>query len=109
MRALYDLDAATLLLGVGHDKNTALHLAEHRSGVATKRVPNGAPLLVDGECRWVAFTEPEVHDHDFLDVAAAFAHDTGPQRTGRVGAATACRSAPSSTGATTWFAAHRNA
>jgi aminoglycoside 3-N-acetyltransferase len=31
---LYDLDAHVLLLGVGHDRNTSLHLAETRSGIA---------------------------------------------------------------------------
>jgi aminoglycoside 3-N-acetyltransferase len=32
---LYDLDANVLLLGVGHDNNTSLHLAEYRTGNAT--------------------------------------------------------------------------
>ena len=31
---LYDLDARILLLGVGHDRNTSLHLAEARAGIA---------------------------------------------------------------------------
>jgi aminoglycoside 3-N-acetyltransferase len=31
---LYELDAEILLLGVGHDRNTSLHLAELRAGVA---------------------------------------------------------------------------
>jgi aminoglycoside 3-N-acetyltransferase len=30
---LYDLDAHVLLLGVGHDRNTSLHLAETRCGI----------------------------------------------------------------------------
>ena len=108
LRALYDLDAATLLLGVGHDKNTALHLAEHRSGIAMRLVPNGAPLLVDGERIWVDFLEPEVHDHDF-GAAAAFARDTGLQRTGRVGAAAAhlVQQRALADDAAAWFTAHR--
>jgi aminoglycoside 3-N-acetyltransferase len=31
---LYELDAEVLLLGVGHDRNTSLHLAEVRAGLA---------------------------------------------------------------------------
>jgi aminoglycoside 3-N-acetyltransferase len=31
---LYELDAQILLLGVGHDRNTSLHLAEARAGIA---------------------------------------------------------------------------
>ena len=53
LRALYDLGAdaavAVLLLGVGHEKSTALHLAEDRCDYAGRHsVRNGAPLLVDG-------------------------------------------------------------
>lgn len=110
LRAMYNLDARTLLLGVGHDKSTILHLAEHRSGTLTKIVRNGAPLLVDGQRRWVEYDETAVEDDDFDGVGADFARDTGLQRTGRVGDATAhlvpqrqlvdyaCR----------WFAQHRS-
>ena len=31
---LYELDASVLLLGVGHDRNTSLHLAEARAGIS---------------------------------------------------------------------------
>src|SRR5215218_9297419 len=33
---LYDQDAKVLLLGVGHERNTSLHLAEYRSGVRSR-------------------------------------------------------------------------
>ena len=32
---IYELDGDVLLLGVGHDRNTSLHLAEARAGIAT--------------------------------------------------------------------------
>ncbi len=73
LAALYEMDAVILLLGVGFDKCTALHLAEARSGLAISRVDNGAPMLVDGERRWVEFSEPAVDDSDFLRIGAAFA------------------------------------
>jgi len=78
-----------LLLGVGHDKNTSLHLAEARSGLPVETVPNGAPLLVDGVRRWVAFDEPVVDDGDFVEVGAAFAAAGAGERQGVVGRADA--------------------
>ncbi|MFF5228987.1 aminoglycoside N(3)-acetyltransferase [Dactylosporangium sp. NPDC000521] len=109
LRTLYDLDARTLLLGVGHAKSTILHLAEHRSGTLTEMVRNGAPLLVDGVRRWVEYDEKVVHDHDFEQVGADFAEQTGLQRTGQVGEATAILvpQRPLVDHAARWFAAHR--
>jgi aminoglycoside 3-N-acetyltransferase len=109
LKAMYDLDAWTLLLGVGHDKSTIMHLAEHRSGTLTRTVRNGAPLLVGGRRRWVGFDETLVEDDDFDDVGAAFARETGLERTGRVGDATA-RLVPQRAlvdFASEWFTAHR--
>ncbi|MFB7945797.1 aminoglycoside N(3)-acetyltransferase [Kitasatospora phosalacinea] len=118
---LYRLDARVLLLGVGHDKSTALHLAEARSrpvaerrtvterGAIAERRANGAPLLVDGRRRWVAFDEPAVSDHDFAAVGAAFEHRSGAARAGRVGGARAVLLPlrPLVDFAADWFRAHR--
>ncbi|GAA2757629.1 aminoglycoside N(3)-acetyltransferase [Actinopolymorpha rutila] len=111
LKTMYELDARTLLLGVGHSKSTILHLAEHRSGTLADTVPNGAPLLIDGERRWVEYEEIIVHDHDFDDVGSAFAKETGLQRTGQVGDATALLvpHRPLVDYAARWFAEHRNA
>ena len=43
----YDLDAEILLLGVGHDANTTVHLAENVAGVRYK-VPKYATVIRDG-------------------------------------------------------------
>ena len=43
----YDLDAEILLLGVGHDANTTVHLAENVAGVRYK-VPKHATVIRDG-------------------------------------------------------------
>ncbi|MGN8245144.1 aminoglycoside N(3)-acetyltransferase [Cellulomonas soli] len=80
--------AQVLLLGVGYDKCTALHLAEARSGLPVARVPNGAPLMLDGRRTWVRFEEPAVDDGDFLALGEAFAV-TRRERSGQVGGATA--------------------
>lgn len=88
LAALYEADAQVLLLGVGYDKCTSLHLAEARSGLPVARVPNGAPVLVEGRRQWITFDEPEVDDADFVALGEAFAADGG-QRTGQVGDADA--------------------
>ncbi|MBA3304168.1 MAG: AAC(3) family N-acetyltransferase [Acidimicrobiia bacterium] len=71
---LYDHDATVLFLGVGHDRNTSLHLAEYRSdwpGKSTETV--GAPVVVDGERRWVTFEDVDLDESDFPAIGAGFA------------------------------------
>lgn len=86
---VYDLGGYVLLLGVGHDRNTSLHLAEHRAEYPKRHGPRGGPILVRGRRRWVAFTDLDHDDSDFARVGAAFARATGLVRTGKVGRATA--------------------
>lgn len=87
---LYERDGWVLLLGVGHGNNTSLHLAEARATFPGKRLgQQGAPLLVAGERRWVAFETLDVDDEDFPALGADFARDTGLVRAGRIAAAPA--------------------
>jgi aminoglycoside 3-N-acetyltransferase len=44
----FDLDAEVLLLGVGHDANTTVHLAENVAGVRYK-LPKYATIVLDGQ------------------------------------------------------------
>lgn len=104
---LYELGADVLLLGVGHENNTSLHLAEHRSGTRPV-VAQGAPVLVDGERRWVTFDELDTWSDDFEQVGAAAAV-AGLETVGPVGRATA-RLLPQRAlvdFATGWFRANR--
>ena len=88
--ALYRLDGWVLLLGVGHGNNTSLHLAESRARWPGKqRAWSGAPMLVDGERRWVRFEELEYDDDDFPRIGSDFARDTGREKRGPVGCGTA--------------------
>jgi aminoglycoside 3-N-acetyltransferase len=45
---IYELDGQVLLLGVGHDANTTIHLAENMAGVRY-RAPKYATILRDGQ------------------------------------------------------------
>ncbi|MDF1487300.1 aminoglycoside N(3)-acetyltransferase [Tessaracoccus caeni] len=109
--ALVELDAWILLLGVTAAKVTALHLAEHRATYASKETkPNGVVMIVDGQRQWITWEDLDVHDHDFVDVAEAFAHDTGLVRTHQVGDATATLMPMRALVeyASDWFTAHRH-
>ncbi len=86
---LFDLDAKVCLLGVGHDRNTSLHLAETVAEWPGKRhVEQGARVQVDGQSRWATYSETDYVTDDFLEVGAAF-EATGAVRAGTVGDATA--------------------
>ena len=83
---LYDLDAQTLLLGVGFNRCTSLHYAE--SLVPARRTTiHRFPIAKDGERVWVE--SPNMANDDgvhFPVVGEQFA-GTGRVRTGRVGGA----------------------
>jgi aminoglycoside 3-N-acetyltransferase len=81
---LYDLDAWVLLLGVGHDSSTSLHLAECRASfLGERRVVFGAPMLIGGQRHWVEAEEKisvsDVDDFPALGVAF-FAANAGSSR-----------------------------
>lgn len=89
---LYDLDGWVLLLGVGHGNNTSLHLAEVRAAFPDKAEDRqGAPVLVNGQRQWVAFSDLAYDDEDFPQIGAAF-ETARPEdvRRGQIGAARVC-------------------
>ena len=84
---LYELDGHVLLLGVDHGNNTSLHLSEARSGLPDV-VTDGAPVIVDGEPRWVEISHLDDDGDDFAEIGEAFAA-TGDETRGLVGIGTA--------------------
>lgn len=76
---LYDLDARVLLLGVGYDKNTSLHLADARAEYPGKHhCTQASAVLADGVRKWVSYETLYVDGEDFCEIGAAF------EREGRV-------------------------
>jgi aminoglycoside 3-N-acetyltransferase len=70
---LHALDGKVLLLGVGHDRNTSLHLAEREAfGPRQKRVKAGSPIQRDGRRSWVEYDEPPACTDDFAAIGEAF-------------------------------------
>ncbi len=87
---LCDLDADVLLLGVGHDRNTSLHLAEYRAQWPSKRHATFAsPVRIDGTRHWLEVDDLDFDDEDFARLGGDFERDTGAVLVGTVGAAAA--------------------
>jgi aminoglycoside 3-N-acetyltransferase len=83
---LYDLDAHTLLVGVGFNRCTSLHYAESLTPNRRTAVSR-FPLLQDGDRVWVA--KPDMasdHDTHFPIVGQQFV-DAGHVRAGKIGGA----------------------
>ncbi len=105
---VYDRDGLVLLLGVDHDTNTSLHLAEHRATYSKTKTVDGGPILVDGERRWRAYDDIEGDTSDFSDLGADFEAATDVS-TGAVGegSATLCSQVDLVDFAVEWFAENR--
>ena len=86
---LYQNEGWILLIGVGHDRNTSLHLAESRAAFPGKKeIRQGAPVLVDGKRRWVIIKEIEEHsEQDFAQIGAAYQKAGETILTGKIGQA----------------------
>jgi aminoglycoside 3-N-acetyltransferase len=78
-------DAGAYVLQLGTDRNSCLHLAEHRSGMRG-RVMQGAPILEHGRRIWKAFSDLAYDDDSFPPVKAAF-EASGGVKVGQVGSA----------------------
>ena len=87
---IYALDGRVLLLGVGHDSNTSLHLAEYRASWPGRReLANGAPVTVGSTRKWVTIRDIESDCSDFEAIGESFAREQGRLASGRVAEARA--------------------
>jgi aminoglycoside 3-N-acetyltransferase len=79
----HELDAQVLLLGVGHDGDTTIHLAENMAGVRY-RIPHRAMVRRDGRAVVIEYGEV---DHCCLNFSLldTWLEEKGAQRRGRVG------------------------
>jgi aminoglycoside 3-N-acetyltransferase len=84
---LYERDAEVLLLGVGYDSCTSLHLAEYRTGNAPA-ARLGAPITVDGRREWVWYDDIDLRSEVFEELGRDFERERAVG-VGRVGSAEA--------------------
>ncbi len=80
---VYELDGQVLLLGVGHDANTTLHLAEVMAGVPY-RIPHHCTVLQDGRRVRVDYEEND-HCCERFALADDWLRAKGQQSEGTVG------------------------
>lgn len=76
---LYELDGSVLLIGVGYDKNTSLHLADVRAEYPGKHmVTESSAIKIDGQRVWKSYETLAVDGEDFTEIGEAF------EQTGKV-------------------------
>lgn len=64
---LYHLNGYVLLIGVGYDKNTSLHLAETIATFPAKKfVHESSAIMEEGTRKWVTYETQAVDDGDFV-------------------------------------------
>lgn len=70
---LYDLDGQILLLGVTHENNSSLHLAEYRSDFPGKKfISNGCAMTVNTQRQWVEWEGLDHNSDDFKQFGKDF-------------------------------------
>ena len=70
---LYELDGKVLLLGVGYDKNTSLHLADSRAEYPGKHnCTEYSAVMENGHRVWKKYDTLYVDGEDFEEIGKAF-------------------------------------
>jgi aminoglycoside 3-N-acetyltransferase len=104
---LYERDGDVLLLGVGHDSNTSLHLAEYRQP-RPARIRHGAAVRTATGRAWTWWDDVDVDESDFAELGADL--DVAGLVTLAPVASATCRlmrQRPVVDFAVDWFATHR--
>ena len=70
---LYELDGQILLIGVSHENNSSIHLAEYRSDFPGKRYNKmGCAMLINNQRKWVEWEELYLDSDDFEQLGKDF-------------------------------------
>ena len=70
---LYNLDGYVLLIGVGYDKNTSIHLADAIADYPSKHNEiNSSAMIINGERKWVSYETLAVDGEDFTSIGSDF-------------------------------------
>lgn len=73
---LYELDGYVLLMGVGYDKNTSLHLADVRAAYPGKHnCTEHSAVMEHGKRVWKAYDTLFVDGKDFCEIGQSFEND----------------------------------
>jgi len=70
---LYELDGQIILIGVSHENNSSIHLAEYRSNFPGKRFnKTGCAMLINNQRKWVEWEELDLNSDDFEQLGKDF-------------------------------------
>lgn len=70
---LYEMDGYVLLIGVGYDKNTSIHLADVRADYPGKHmIKESSAIMEDGKRVWKTYETLYVDGEDFEEIGRAF-------------------------------------
>ncbi len=70
---LYELDGHIILIGVSHENNSSIHLAEYRSNFPGKRFnKTGCAMLINNQRKWVEWEELDLNSDDFEQLGKDF-------------------------------------
>lgn len=70
---LYQLNGKVLLIGVGYDKNTSIHLADAKASYSSKHnTKESSALIKNGKREWVTYETLYVDGEDFETLGRAF-------------------------------------
>ena len=69
---IYKREGKILLIGVGHDSNTSLHLAEYRADHDLKIKIFGSSILKDGQNVWTQYQDIEFNDDLFPEIGKEY-------------------------------------
>jgi aminoglycoside 3-N-acetyltransferase len=90
---LYELDGKVLLIGVGHDKNTSIHLADVLADYPEKSNETVSSVVtVNGQRKWVEYTTLKVDGKDFVSLGKDFERTNNVMQTSLNGAIITCMS-----------------
>lgn len=79
---LYELDGYVLLIGVGYDKNTSLHLADVRAEYPGKHMSmESSAIMINGKRVWKSYSTLYVDGEDFAQLGAAFERERDVTKT----------------------------
>ena len=83
---IYELEGSVLMIGVGYESNTSLHLAEFRADYASKAIIScQAPIIEKGKRKWTCFEDVDETSEDFSGIGNAYEQSGGVFSTGSVG------------------------
>ena len=72
LHKIYNLKGKILLVGVGYDKCTSLHLAENFASIKKEYCVENSAIIKDGKRHWVEYKTMDVDDSDFCKLGEEF-------------------------------------